>query len=188
MGGEFLGFAAGAFRIPRPQIPAFPRVGFHAVFLIIAVGTVIMQFDGQVFRILMSFGCGVAEGDAFSKDRSEAVSGCAPSTHASMAPLTCASPNLASFHTLASYCSAVPSDAPVASAPSTILKCTVARSPSSSPLAFLPYCVGVLSNGIYVAPSMSSPFHTFTPDAFSPTPETERKLTVTLVFAAWLRV
>ena len=51
MGGEFLGFAAGAFRIPRPQIPAFPRVGFHAVFLIIAVGTVIMQFDGQVFRI-----------------------------------------------------------------------------------------------------------------------------------------
>ena len=49
----------------------------------------------------MSFGCGVAAGDAFSGDLSETVCGWLPSTHASMAPSTYALANLSSFHTSA---------------------------------------------------------------------------------------
>ena len=46
------GHAAGAFLVPAPQIPALPGVGLHVVVLVSAVGTVIVQFDGQGFRVL----------------------------------------------------------------------------------------------------------------------------------------
>ena len=49
---ERRGHTTGAFLVPAPQIPALPGVGLHVVILVSAVGTVIVQFDGQGFRVL----------------------------------------------------------------------------------------------------------------------------------------
>ena len=49
---ERRGHTTGAFLVPAPQIPALPGVGLHVVVLVSAVGTVIVQFDGQGFRVL----------------------------------------------------------------------------------------------------------------------------------------
>ena len=46
------GHTTGAFLVPAPQIPALPGVGLHVVILVSAVGTVVVQFDGQGFRVL----------------------------------------------------------------------------------------------------------------------------------------